>query len=438
MPSRISGFATPRMAGQSTMLLFLALALAACSPRVAHPPLQVTFLPASGEFVSVDGDRLSFEEVIGLARDKDYILLGENHPNVCDHSVQQRVLAALAESDSPPAVGLEMVAADMQPVLDDFSAGIVEVDGLETELEWGERWGYPFALFRGHFEILRRHSLPVAGLNAPTAVTRKIAREGLDGLTPDEVAWLPAQIVPPSDDQLPLLDAIFELHQGRDSRDLEVDEATRRERFLLVQSIWDSAMAEAAVALRRKYDWPVLVVAGGGHVEHGWGIAHRIRHFDPGARILLLMPWRGGEFEADAADAFFFCPDTYESRMDMTLTATGRGGLLVERVGRDSRAEAAGLRPGDLLIEAAGVPLDRLLDLHAAGFKVHKADQPLVFTVQRGGHSFKADVGRLGQPGQGRATKPEADEATKLPLADESGQELDTVPDTQPETPRGR
>ncbi|WP_285907695.1 ChaN family lipoprotein [Pseudodesulfovibrio pelocollis] len=434
MRMRNPGLTAPHLA----LLLILSMALTGCSPRVAHPPLAVTFLPASGEFVSVDGDRLSFDEVMALTRDTNYILLGENHPNVCDHTVQQRVLAAMAESDTPPVVGFEMVAADKQPVLDDFAAGIVEVDDLEAELEWSERWGYPFALFRGHFEIIRRHSLPVAGLNAPSAVTRKIARQGLDGLTPDEVAWLPAVIVPPADDQMPLLDAVFELHQGRDSRDPELDEATRRERFLLVQSIWDSAMAEAAVALRRKYDWPVLVVAGGGHVEHGWGIARRIRQFDPGARILLLMPWRGGEFEADAADAFFFCPDTYESRMDMTLVATGRGGLLVERVGRGSRAETAGLRPGDLLIEAAGVRLDRLMDLHAAGFKVHKADQPLVFTVQRAGRSFKADVGRLGQPGQGRASKPETDHETDAPPADESGQEPDAASGTQPETPRGR
>jgi len=426
---------------RAALLLVLSAILAACSPRVAHPPLQVTFLPASGEFVSVDGQRLAFEEVLGLARGADYILMGENHPNVCDHAVQQRMLAALAESDTPPAVGLEMVAADMQPVLDDFSAGAVAVDDLEEELEWRERWGYPFSLFRGHFETIRRHSLPVAGLNVPSAVTRKIARQGLEALTPEELAWLPAEIWPPADEQMPLLDAVFAMHQEREPDEPHapaIDEATRRERFLLVQSVWDSAMAEAAVGLRRKYDWPVLVVAGAGHVEHGWGIARRIRHFDPGARILLLMPWRGGEFEAGAADAFFFCPDTYESRMDMTLSATGRGGLLVERVGRGSRAEAAGLRPGDLLIEAAGIRLDRLMDLHAAGFKVHKANRPLVFTVQRGGQSFKADVGRLGQPGQRRPA--DATDGETVPPSGDAPpvREPDTAPDTQPETPRGR
>jgi uncharacterized iron-regulated protein len=378
------------------LLLILAAALGACTPKTAHPPLAVTFLPGPGDFVSVSGEPLSLDDVLKLARDKDYILIGEDHRNVCDHSVQQRVLAALAGSDTPPVVGLEMVAADKQPVLDDFAAGMVSVDDLEAELEWSERWGSPFSLFRGHFEIIRRHSLPVAGLNVPSAVTRKIARQGIDALDPDERAWLPAEIVPVPNAQVPYLDAVLDQHAGRDTRSMEADAATRRERFFLVQSIWDSAMAEQAVALRRKYDWPVLVVAGGGHVEHGWGIARRISRFDPGARILLLMPWRGGEFEPDAANAFFFCPETYQSRMGMTLTATGRGGLLVERVARGSRADAAGLRPGDLLTSASGVRLDQLMDLHMAGFKVHEADAPLVFTVVRADRSFTIDVGRLG------------------------------------------
>lgn len=433
MHKRKPGRAAP-LALLLALLPALVMTLGACSPRVKHPPLAVTFLPGTGDFVSVTGEPLSLDDVLKLARDKDYILIGEDHRNVCDHVVQQRVLAALAESDTPPVVGLEMVAADKQPVLDDFAAGMVSVDGLEAELEWNERWGAPFSLFRGHFEIIRRHSLPVAGLNVPSAVTRKIARQGIDALDPDERAWLPAEIVPAPNAQVPYLDAVLDQHAGLNDREPHTDEATRRERFFLVQSIWDSAMAEQAVALRRKYDWPVLVLAGGGHVEHGWGIARRISRYDPGARILLLMPWRGGEFAADAANAFFFCPETYRSRMGMTLAATGRGGLLVERVVRGSRADEAGLRPGDLLTSASGVRLDQLMDLHMAGFTVHEADAPLVFTVVRGDRSFTINVGRLGSRG---GDKPAPGNDDSAPAGHDPATSA-TQPATQPATGKGR
>lgn len=418
----------PRLA----LFLVLTMALGACTAKVAHPPLGVTFLPRPGEFVSGAGERLSFAEVLKLAEGKDYILVGEDHRSACDHTVQQRLLAGLAESNTPPVVGLEMVAADMQPVLNRFAAGQVDVDGLETELEWSERWGYPYALFRGHFETIRRHSLPVAGLNVPSAVTRKIAREGLESLTPEERAWLPAEIVPVSNAQAPYLDMILEQHLARDARELPLDEAVRRERFFMVQAVWDSKMAEVAVAMHRQYDWPVLVVAGGGHVENGWGIARRIRQFDPAANILLVMPWRGDEFDSESGDVFFFCPETYESKMGATLTATGRGGLLVESVTRGSRADLAGLRPGDTLLEASGVRLDRLMDLHMAGFKVHEADAPLVFTVWRSGLTFRADMGKLGVKAGKTASKGDrpADE-NPAPKSSDS-------PGTQPETGRGR
>jgi len=396
------------------LLLALVLTMGACVKTVVHPPLDVIFLPQKGDFVSKYGDRLTLAEIMEMSKGKDYILIGEGHKNVCDHNVQQRVLAALAATDRPPAVGLEMVAVDMQPVLDDFGKGQVEVAGLEEELQWSTRWGYPYSLFSGLFEVAQRNSLPVAGLNAPGFVTKKISSDGLDSLKEEERVFLPKEIVPPASAQQSFLDMIYSQHS-----DMDADNATQRERFELVQSVWDSKMAEEAVRLRKQYDWPVFVVAGAGHVENGWGIARRISRFDPGAKILILMPWRGGEFDKDSGDAFFYCPETYESRMGATLTATGFGGLLVEGVKRGSRAEKAGLRPGDVLMEASGIKLEYLFSLHMAGAKAYKAEEELIFTVQRGADVFVANVGRLGvakpksRPEDGRDSMPGRVESTE-------------------------
>ena len=401
----------PQSAGKTgaVLLLLALLALGACvrtAPApVETPRLDVTFLPQKGEFVSKYGDQLSLDEITALTRDADYILVGEGHRNVCDHKVQQALLGALARSEKGVSVGLEMVAVDKNHELDDFAKGQVDVDGLEEELQWSATWGYPYTLFKPLFFIVQRNSLPVAGLNVPARVIKKIGREGLDSLTEEERAFLPAEIVPPAPEQIEFLDEVYALHEGKDA-----DNATARDRFRLVQSVWDSKMAEEAVRLRRQYDWPVFVVAGSGHVENGWGIARRIHRFDPGAKVVLLMPWRGGEFDQDAGDAFFYCPDSYQSKMGATLTDTGQGGLLVERVARGSRADKAGLRPGDVLVRASGIDLEHLFDLHRAGFKVHNANEPLVFTVRRGGKTVTVDVGRLGvfKPKAKPAAEPEA------------------------------
>jgi uncharacterized iron-regulated protein len=375
------------------VLLFgLVMTLGACMKQVEHPPLDVNFLPSKGSFISKTGDQISFDEIISMSVGKEYILVGEGHKNVWDHKIQQQLFSALADSETPPSLGLEMVAVDMQPVLDDFNAGMLKIDDLAEKLQWSTKWGYSFSLFKPLFEIASEQSLPVGGLNVPTRVTRKISKEGIDALTDDEKAFLSSEIVPPSNEQLEFLDMVFAQHESKDAED-----TSQRDRFRLVQSIWDSKMAEEAVALRRKYGRPVLIIAGAGHVENGWGIARRLRQFDPEAKILILMPWRGGEFYPEEGDAFFYCPDTYESRMGATLTATGRGGLLVELVKRDSRAAKAGLRPGDILVEAGGISLDHLFSLHMAGAKVHRNDDDLVFVVLRGTDKFSVNMGKLGQ-----------------------------------------
>ncbi|WP_272698678.1 ChaN family lipoprotein [Desulfovibrio sp. Fe33] len=386
----------------------LLLALGACvrtapgTPSNAMtPPLSVTFLPQKGDFISNTGSPMSLAEVVAEARKYDYILIGEGHRNPVDHKVQQALLEALSGNGDGLSLGLEMVAVDKQQELDDFSKGQVDLDALPAELEWSGNWGYDFGLFRGLFAIAKRNGVPVAGLNAPSSVTRKISKEGLDGLTDAEKGLLPVEIVPPATDQRAFLDAVMTLHRDKDAND-----SGERERFHLVQSIWDSKMAAEAVRLRRQYDWPVLVVAGAGHVEYGWGIAKRIRWFDPAARILTVMPWRGGEFDSEAGNLFFYSPDTYRSRMGMTLAAQPDG-ILVESVARGSRADRAGLRPGDLLIEASGVVLEGLFNLHLAGTKAHDADEPLVFNVRRGDTTFAVDMGRLGKSGPRPKAAPE-------------------------------
>jgi len=403
--------------GMILLLLAFTLTLGACVKTIQHPQLDVTFLPSKGDFVSKYGDQLTMSKITAMAKGKDYILIGESHKNTIDHSIQQRLLSALAATDTPPSIGLEMVAVDMQPILNDFGKGQVEVDALEEELEWNDKWGYSFSLFHGLFEIAQRNSIPVAGLNTPTRITKKITKDGIDSLNEEERVFLPSEIVPPSNAQVPLLDMIFSQHKAKDTED-----ATQRERFHLVQSVWDSKMAEEAVRLRNEFDWPVLIIAGGGHVENGWGIARRIRRYDPGAKILTIMPWRGGEFDSEAANVFFYSPNTYESKMGASLTATGTGGLLVEGVKRGSRAEKAGLRPGDLLLEASGVKLDYLFSLHMAGTKVYKANEELVFQVQRGQDSFTANVGKLGQ-GRPKPSAMKSKDDTPKPAADNAAEQ---------------
>ena len=301
--------------------------------------------------------------------------------------------------------------------------------------------------------VIRDWKLPVFGLNVPPGVIRRLSAAAMDNATAaDPVAALsaqdrsalPARIIEPAPEQLAFLREVMGSHPGRakspaaDDRpgdkangnlrdkavDLSTVDARREARFLLIQSVWDSAMAEQAVAARRATGKSVAVLAGVAHVEGGLGIARRIRVLDPGAVLLLVSPWRGAVsgdgaddglgvgfgdgFDKAAADVRFYCPESFESRMGMTLFSRPFGAdfeYVVGAVVRGSRAEAAGLRPGDVVLYAGGYRLVSLSVLHLAGSDAYREKKSLVFEVRRGQERYSVDFGPLGQqqvaqPGQ--------------------------------------
>jgi uncharacterized iron-regulated protein len=380
--------------GALAAALGLCLLAAACAsplkdkaPVPPAPAMPVTEIPRGSFFVfGASGiSVLSDEQAAGLAAGSRYVLVGEGHANACDHAAQVRLIRALA-AHTPLSVGLEMVAADRQATLDHFSQGKVPLEQLEKVLDWKNTWGYPFELYRPVFEAALELKLPLAGLNIPKDVVRALSDKGLEGLTPRQSAWLPEQIPPPPPAQRQVLEEEFTRHQS--FMKPSAGNATQAlERFLMVQAAWDTKMADAAVDAFGRFERPVVILAGSGHVEQGWGIGYRLRGLDPTAGVLLVMPWRGLD-PVDPAEAglFYNCPDTQSSRLGMTLEARADG-VLVLAVEPGSKAAAAGLAPGDLVLEAGGEPVDGLGSLHEAAMR-GRAEGVMPLVVLRGGQKL--------------------------------------------------
>ncbi len=366
---------------------------AAPAPSASRPPAPSAGLEP-GSLFNAQGQRITHKAFAALASGYDYILLGESHSSRCDHIAQAALIRAMSERGPGPAVGLEMVDVTRQDVLDEFSDGILDVQVVEGYLEWQKSWGYAFDLYEPIFLAAQEHGLPVTALNLPRALIEQISAGGLDSLTPEETVLLPEKIVPPPAEQAEVLEEVFARHRSGEDMD-EEETALRRERFFLIQSLWDSGMAERAVEARRNFARPVAIVAGAGHVEFGWGIAHRLKAYEPGARILLALPWRGKE-PLEGADVFYYCPATHRSSMGMVLQEEGKRVVVVD-VEVDSRADNAGLRVGDVITGAGATPVTSLWDLHKAGVEAHKAGKPLTLTVLRGKELLTLNMGKLGK-----------------------------------------
>ncbi|GAU07931.1 hypothetical protein DPF_0630 [Desulfoplanes formicivorans] len=318
-----------------------------------------------------------------------YLLLGEGHTKSCDHMGQAMIVRALAKQGRRPVVGLEMVARDKQPVLDRWNRGDLSLQELEDLLDWKQRWGHPFALYRSIFEVCQTYKLPLAALNVPRRVVDVVRKQGLDGVSFKDRLYIPDSIIPATRRQRQALQPMLAMHaQMSGNKDADAD----REAFFLIQSLWDTAMAEAAVSWHRKTGHMVVVLAGAGHVENRWGIAARLQTLDPDASLISVMPARDkADMTPQQADYFYFCPSAGSSRLGLVLDI--RDDMLVVRgVMPDSRAANAGFEPGDVLVLVGDRRITSALDLHKVALPAAKENRDLVFQVMRKGVQKKVVV----------------------------------------------
>ncbi|THB63637.1 MAG: PDZ domain-containing protein [Desulfovibrio sp.] len=346
--------------------------------------------------------RIRDEQFAEIARSADFVLIGEAHTSPCDHIMQAKLLEliyqdryTMRQANFAPVLGLEMVGVDYQPVLDRFNAGELSPADLELALDWADTWGHPFELYLPIFEKARELGVAVYALNVPPRVVRLYRTEGEENLDEQDRTYLPAQLIGPSEEQIEALQEEMERHgamaQERGSTGFSP------ERFFRIQSLWDSMMAEQALRVARETNRQVVILAGQGHVEQGWGIPHRLETLAPGSEALLVVPWRGEEIEDDPGQVLFYCGLSHRSRLGFTLiwdleANDGRGGALVEEVEPGSRAEAGGVVVGDLIIKAQGLEVDSMGVLHQAGMQAAQEDHILRLTVLRGGDEIGLEV----------------------------------------------
>lgn len=236
--------------------------------------------PAGGAVLKVsDGRVISFERMIEEVRTSDIVFAGELHDSEEHHELQLDVIRALHEAGVPLALGLEMFRRDSQRELDQWVAG--QVTEKQFVSLYYDNWRVAWPLYRPIFRYAREHGIPLAGLNVPGELSRKVSRKGFSSLTEKEKKALPPGITCD-------VDRTYMAFIRQAYSDHGVDEKSFVN-FCEAQMVWDTSMAWHIIEYHRKNPGRVIVVLAG--TGHAWkrGIPEQVRR-QSGLSFKVILP----------------------------------------------------------------------------------------------------------------------------------------------------
>lgn len=225
------------------------------------------------------------------------VCVGEEHSNPHHHWVQLEVVKQLARRTpgGPLALGMEMFQRPFQGVLDDYAARRIDATALRSRAGWEERWGYDWGFYGPTIDAAVAAGARLLALNAPSEVTKKVVRKGLDALTPEERAQLPKELVLDDPTHRAWFHDLMEGMGGAEAHSQAKEKAAdakaaapeappakdaaampSAEQIYTVQVIWDETMADGTAAwLAATPDGRAIILAGNGHC-HDSAIVKRL------------------------------------------------------------------------------------------------------------------------------------------------------------------
>lgn len=345
----------------------------ASEAAVAAPDQAARFTVLAG------GQSLDPDTALAALANNRVVFIGENHERYDHHLNQLALIRHLHQADPQLTIGLEMFQQPAQPHLDAYIAGRLDEQQLLEKSGYFNHWGYDYRLYRPILRYAREHRIPLLALNVPTAVSRKVARSGLSGLTAEERGWVPAQIDRSDTAYRDRLKTVYDQHRGLLDTDFE--------HFLEAQLLWDEAMAERAARYLKEHPKRRLaVLAGNGHLVYGAGIPRRLQQRLPVAAAIVLQA-EGNSDDRQGADYWLVsAPLTLppSGRLGLLLDAMALGrGLKIQNVLPDSGAQRAGIQDNDRLIGIGGRQVRSMADVRLALLD-KRPGEPVPVTIRRG------------------------------------------------------
>lgn len=248
--------------------------------------------------IHASGDRktLAFGEFVDRLMEGDLICIGETHDSETHHVVQLMLIKALFARDERLGVGMEMFQRPYQKIVDRYFSGAIDEKTFLEDTEYQKRWGFEWTLYRPIVEFCKRNHVPLAALNVSTELRGQLSKLGYDKLSAEEKKQLGEIDFQVKEHRAYWFERLGQMHgHGKPTRE-------GKEKMYQVMTTWDEYMADSAARFQKERKLRRMVIlAGSGHIERGFGIPARAAR-RTGGKALTVRILVGGDLAKVAAD----------------------------------------------------------------------------------------------------------------------------------------
>lgn len=350
----------------------------------SHVPNGIPVL-THAQTTAIRPDRLSTLEAIMPDLLKARIIyVGEQHTKYAHHLNQLKVIQTLHEAGKPLAVGMEMFQQPFQAAVNDYLAGRSDEREFLKACNYFERWRFDYNLYKPIIDYLKKKNIPLVALNIDGDISRKVARQGIDALSQDELKHLPPELeLTDSVYRQDLLD-VYGFHDKQ-------HQLINFDYFLQAQVLWDESMAEATHRFLASHpETSMVVLAGNGHVRHKYGIPKRVFRRN-GQPYLVIV--QDEKIQAGIADYVLQTVEIEGAKAPLLGVSieSKKQMVRVSGVTEKSPAGNAGIEKGDILVQIGDQPIQSLADLKHVLFYT-TIGESIDVTLLRDGEKVKKKV----------------------------------------------